>query len=150
MLPLARPISQRSANLIWWHEERRRLLASYLRLETFANKASEFPKQTYGRLNVNLGAVDFDLLEFETHGHHVESLLDEMLGRGAARRARCRHAAAAPVDALLRRLDVAHHAEEPSEGYAHWALIESFENFFSFDLSDAQKIAGLLESRQAS
>ena len=52
-----------SSNYIWSHADSREVLASYLRLETFANKASPFPKELYGRINFNLGASDFDFLE---------------------------------------------------------------------------------------
>lgn len=130
---------------MWSYEQKRRLLASYLRLETFANKASEFPKEIYGRLNVNLGAIDFDLLEFEMHGHHVESLFAEMFAHDASRiKTKCRRLMSAPVDRILQKINVTYHAEEPSEGYVRWALSESYENFWSFDIKDAEKIAGSL------
>ena len=78
-----------SANYIWSQEERRQLLASYLRLETFSSAVSIVPKELYGRLNLNLGAVDFDLVEFEVHGHRIEALLDKLLGTTKEVRSQC-------------------------------------------------------------
>lgn len=147
VVPLTKPISRRrSANFIWSYEQKRRLLASYVRLETFANKASDIPKEIYGRLNVNLGAIDFDLLEFEMHAHHLEALLDEVMlaGHGDGRgEKQCRRAASSPVDSLLvDELNVAYHADGPSEGYIRWTLMESFEDFWSFNVKDARRLAG--------
>ena len=55
-----------SSSYIWSYLERQRVVASYLRLETFSNKASLVPKEIYGRFNLNLGANDFDFLEVHT------------------------------------------------------------------------------------
>lgn len=113
-------------------------MASYLRLETFANKASVFPKEIYGRLNFNLGAVDFDFLEFEIHGHHMESIIADILATDAtqypASGRRCdQRISSAPVEALLARLNVTYPTGQLGEGFFHWTLMESVEKFWSFD-----------------
>lgn len=142
MLKLTKPVIRgRSANYIWSYEKRRRLLASYLRLETFANKASVFPKETYGRLNFNLGAVDFDFLEFEIHGHHMESILAHLLGPEDSKE--CQQGTwSAPVDALLARMNVTYPIGQLGEGFFHWTLMESIEKFWSFDGAIAKRIRG--------
>jgi hypothetical protein len=140
----------RSANYIWSYEKRRRLLASYLRLETFANKASVFPKEIYGRLNFNLGAIDFDFLEFEIHGHHMESILAHVLAQHDDG-GECSSSAGQParrttpdsIDALLHRLNVSYPSGDLGEGFLHWTLMESIEKFWSFD-GAAKSIRGLI------
>ncbi|XP_045027440.1 uncharacterized protein LOC116919379 [Daphnia magna] len=154
VLRLTKPVTQgRSANYIWSYEKRRRLLASYLRLETFANKASLFPKEIYGRLNFNLGAIDFDVLEFEIHGHHMESILNHILGEDKSQNTshlyECYNRMSAPVDALLARLNVSHPSGKLGEGFLHWTLMESIEKFWSFD-GAAKSIRGYLESPTSS
>lgn len=151
VLKLTKPVrpsktaSGSSANYIWSYEQRRRLLASYLRLETFANKASPIPKELYGRLNFNLGAVDFDLLEFEVHGHQMESLLAQMLGWDSEEHKKCHEKLAGPIDALLSRLNITYHSGlEDGEGFLHWTLMESVEKFWSFDTNSARAIKGRL------
>ena len=149
VLKLAKPVRQEesmaghSANYIWSYEKRRRLLAAYLRLEAFAGKtAQQLPKELYGRLNFNLGAVDFDLLEFEVHGHRLESQLSQLIHPDG--RPECPNAEAAkgPIETLLGRLNItAGSAEDDSsEGFLHWTLMESVENFWSFDRHLAQSL----------
>ena len=147
VLKLAKPIIQgRSANYIWSYEKRRRLLASYLRLETFANKASVFPKEIYGRLNFNLGAIDFDFLEFEIHGHHMESILTHILGQDESKNTshqyECYKRTSDSIHVLLNRLNVSYPSGELGEGFLHWTLMESIEKFWSFD-GVAKSIRGL-------
>lgn len=145
VLKLTKPVIRgRSANYIWSYEKRRRLLASYLRLETFANKASVFPKETYGRLNFNLGAVDFDFLEFEIQGHHMESILAHLLGTEDWKDCR-QETWSAPVDALLSRMNVSYQNGQLGEGFFHWTLMESIEKFWSFDETFAKRIAGFAQ-----
>jgi hypothetical protein len=140
----------RSANYIWSYEKRRRLLASYLRLETFANKASVFPKEIYGRLNFNLGAIDFDFLEFEIHGHHMESILAHVLAQhddggecSSSGGQLARRTTPDSIDALLHRLNVSYPSGDLGEGFLHWTLMESIEKFWSFD-GAAKSIRGLI------
>ena len=147
VLKLAKPVTWgRSATYIWSYEKRRRLLASYLRLETFASKASVFPKEIYGRLNFNLGAVDFDFLEFEIHGHHMESILSYILGgdeTGDHRQCR-KEVPSKTIDALLDRIKVSHSTKELGEGFLHWTIMESVEKFWSFDSTAAKILRGFL------
>ena len=119
-----------SANYIWSHEKKRQLLASYLRLETFVNKKNFFPKEIYGRFNLNVGAVDFDFMEFEIHGHNIEELVARILFDRTELSEDC-------IDrqnksTLLKRLNVTNHSEEPSEAIMHLTLMESVEKFWSF------------------
>lgn len=135
----------RSANYIWSYEKRRRLLATYLRLETFANKASVVPKETYGRLNFNLGAVDFDLVEFEIHGHRIETMVAELLDLDLPQ---CHPSVNKQIDHLLNRFNVTAliqpFGDQLGEGFFHYTVMESIEKFWSFDGSMAKSIRGNL------
>ena len=145
VLYLTKPVTRgRSANYIWSYEKRRRLLASYLRLETFASKASVFPKEIYGRLNFNLGAVDFDFLEFEIHGHRMESIMALILGNDEPQHwSQCHASSLSPVDLLMARLNVTQaESLETGEGFFHWTVMESIEKFWSFDGAAAKGIRG--------
>ena len=135
-----------SANYIWSQEERHRLLASYLRLETFSSAVSLVPKELYGRLNLNIGAIGFDFLEFEVHGHRIESLLTRLIGKNSGAHKECHQRLIHPVDALLRRLNMSQNDEEVKanhgEGFVHLTLMESVENFWSFDREAVRMLKG--------
>ena len=124
-----------SANYIWSYEKKRKLLASYLRLETFSNN-NLFPKEIYGRVNLNVGAVDFDFLEFEIqHGHNIEALVAQILfGRQSDTSDHsdyCHDQVKEPINPLLKRLRSKNHLEESTEAIFHWTLMESVEKFWS-------------------
>jgi hypothetical protein len=96
------------------------------------NKKNFFPKEIYGRFNLNVGAVDFDFLEFEIHGHNIEELIAHILFDRAEFSKDCAFQLNKPINALLKELNITDHPGEPSEAIMHLTLMESVEKFWSF------------------